>query len=86
MARLAIIAVMNAIAGSFSQNYSAKLFQILKLKPSQASFFYRTGGTDDDLMAAIRATPLGERDWLWMANAARTASTLYRAVYDTAMA
>ncbi|MBI4966541.1 MAG: hypothetical protein HZC25_00345 [Rhodospirillales bacterium] len=86
VARLAVIAVMNAIAGSFSQNYSAKLFQILKLKPSQASFFFRSSGADDELMAVIRATPMDGRDWLWMANAARTASTLYRAVYDTAMA
>jgi hypothetical protein len=85
IARLAVISVMNAITSNFSQNYSTKLFQVLKLKPAQTSFFFRGSATpDDDLTGLIRNLKLSERDWLWMSNAAKTAATLYRALYDTA--
>jgi hypothetical protein len=85
VARLAIIAVMNAITSNFSQNYSTKLFQVLKLKPAQTSFFFRGGATpEDDLTELARKLKLSEREWLWMANAATTAATLYRNLYDTA--
>lgn len=84
--RMAIIALLNALLSNFGQNYSAKLFQILNLKPSQASFFYRTQAMDDGLLDVLRQAPIPEAQWPAMANAARTAAKFYTDLYDGVLA
>lgn len=84
--RMAIIAMLNALLSNFGQNYSAKLFQTLSLKPSQASFFYRTQSTEDGLMDVLREAPIPNNQWPAMANAARTAAVFYTALYDGVLA
>jgi hypothetical protein len=84
--RLVIIAMLNALLSNFGQNYSAKLFQILNLKPSQASFFYRTQPSDDGLLDVLRQAPIPEIQWPAMANAARTAARFYTDLYDGVLA
>lgn len=80
--RMAIIAMLNALLSNFGQNYSAKLFQILSLKPSQASFFYRTQAADDGLMDVLRTAPISDCQWKGIANAARTAAIFYTDIYN----
>lgn len=86
IARLGIIAVIESIAANFGANYSAKLFQCLSLKPSQATFFYRReealASDDEPIADLLQRLPMTERDWQWMVNAARTAGALYKAIYD----
>ncbi len=84
--RMAIIAMLNALLSNFGQNYSAKLFQTLSLKPSQASFFYRTQPSDDGLLDVLRKAPIAEAQWPAMANAASTAAKFYTDLYDGVLA
>ncbi|MBF0355313.1 MAG: hypothetical protein HQL43_08770 [Alphaproteobacteria bacterium] len=84
--RMAIIAMLNALLSNFGQNYSAKLFQILSLKPTQASFFYRGQPADDGLMDVLRQAPIPQGQWPAMANAARTAAKFYTDLYDGVLA
>jgi hypothetical protein len=81
--RLGIIAVVDSIARSFGANYSSKLFQCLNLKPHQATFFYRRDERErEPVTDVLERLPMTEDDWQWMVNAARTAGTLYKQIYD----
>lgn len=85
VARLGVLSVIDAIATNFGANYSSRLFQCLSLRPEQTTFFYRrpeTGGPHERLMDVLDTVPMTERDWQWTVNAARTAGTLYKAIYD----
>lgn len=84
--RLAIIATLNALLSNFGQNYSAKLFQILNLKPSQASFFYRTQPAVEGVTDVLRNAPIPDAQWPALANAARTAAKFYTDLYDGVLA
>lgn len=89
VARLAIIAVMDAISSSFSGNYSAKILQGLGLKPSQISFFFRQEDASNRLEPitdVLERISLSETEWRWMTHAAATSARLYRDLYDAAAA
>lgn len=83
VARLGVIAVVDSIAKNFGANYSAKLFQCLGLRPEQAKFFYRREDRVlEPVTDVLEQLPMTEQDWQWMVNAARTAGTLYKQIYD----
>lgn len=85
VARLGVLSVIDTVATSFATNYSAKMLQCLSLPPDETTFFReRPEGRPDrpPLLDVLEALPMSERDWQWTVNAARTAATLYRAVYD----
>lgn len=88
VARLAVIAVMDAISGSFSSNYIAKLLQSLRLRPSQISFFFRQedpATRPEPVLELLEHLPLTGRDWQAMIDAADAAARLYRDVYSAAV-
>lgn len=85
LARLAVIAVMDAISASFSSNYIAKLLQGLRLRPSQISFFFRQenpAARPEPVLDLLEHLPLTGQDWLAMSDAAIAAARLYRDVYS----
>lgn len=85
VARLGVLSVIDSIAATFGANYSAKLFQGLSLRPEQTTFFYRRpddAAPRERLLDVLGRLPMTERDWQWTVNAARTAGTLYKAIYD----
>lgn len=89
VARLAVIAVMDAISGSFSGNYIAKLLQSLPLRPSQIGFFFRQDDPatrPQPVLDVLEHLPLTAGDWAGMIDAATAAARLYRDVYSSAVA
>jgi len=86
VARLAIALVLESIGAVIAAEYGRKLLAVLKLEPSQASFFLNHAETDKkhsrELRAVIESCHLDDEDWLWMVHAAKTAGQLYRAMYD----
>jgi len=86
VARLAIAAVLEGIGSRFGGMYGKKLLQVLRLKPSQASFFLSHGETDkahsEELRKIIAQSDFTPQEWTWMNHAALAAGQLYRGMYD----
>lgn len=86
-ARLGILAVIDSLAAGFAARYGPRLMQGLQLEPGQATFFGRLGqrvpDSEPPLLDVLEDLPMTEQDWQWTINAARTAGTLYKAIYDT---
>lgn len=85
IARVGVLAAIEAISRNFSSNYSSKVFQRLALKSSQASFFFRgsrEGTSLETILHVLDNSELETQDWLWIMNATQTAGQLYRSIYD----
>ena len=89
VARLAIAAVLEGIGAQYGGDYARKTCQLLQLKPDQAQFYIGHGDSDRahivDIWRTIDECDLTSDEWQWMIQAAQTAGTLYRAMYDEAL-
>jgi len=86
VARLGVIAAVEAIGRNFSSNYSSKVFQRLQLKSAQATFFFRRSREEtslQDILQVLEQADLCDRTWQWVVAGTRTGGSLYRAIYDT---
>lgn len=89
LARLAIAYTIESIGAKYGKLYGEKIIQILQLNPDQVTFLTGHGDTDKghsqeiiDLLSKIELT---QKDWDWMFHASKTASILYRLMYDAVL-
>jgi hypothetical protein len=86
VARLGIAAVLEGIGAANGKKYAEKICKLLKLTPSQVKFIFGHGDTDvghtADIIRVLSEAELTGYEWAWQCHAARSASRLYKQMYN----